>query len=511
MYLIFSASKDNYITNKIISTSLSASDANVGQASTLDLFKLYDETSFSGYTGSYAAPTEFSRILVAFNTTAISSSISPYAELDGFKAYLSLKDINGSQIAPKDFNAIVYPLSQSWEEGNGTDIYSFNDLGRSNWLTSSYSNSAEVLWNQQGARAEGYLNSTDIDVISSGSIAGGASEYLYSVQNFVKGHEDLFVDITTQLSATMAGFLPDNGFLIAFSGSEETDSASRFVKRFGARHARDPYLRPTIIVAYDNHKNDARNRMVFNTTGSLFLENKVLGAYSNLLSGSNNTNMTGSDVLSVIFHTGSYAITASGGQYSPANKHLTGIYSASVNFDRFVTDTVRASAGFDEHINTSGSLKIYERWMDTDENVTFYSGSFDVKLSNTNTGTSRPQYKFSVTNLQKDYKLNEIHKIELFLRDDAIAHNPVRKNYSLKSLKINEAYYQVRDLSTGQKVIPFNETNNSTRISADINGMYFDFSTTGLPAGRSYTFDIRVKLGQQYTIYETNTSFRIEL
>ena len=66
MYLIFSASKDNYITNKIISTSLSASDANVGQASTLDLFKLYNETPFSGYTGSFDAPVEYSRILVAF-------------------------------------------------------------------------------------------------------------------------------------------------------------------------------------------------------------------------------------------------------------------------------------------------------------------------------------------------------------------------------------------------------------------------------------------------------------
>ena len=52
MYLIFSASADNYITNKVISPALSASDANVGQASTLDLFKLYDETTWTGYVGS---------------------------------------------------------------------------------------------------------------------------------------------------------------------------------------------------------------------------------------------------------------------------------------------------------------------------------------------------------------------------------------------------------------------------------------------------------------------------
>jgi len=31
-----------------------------------------------------------------------------------------------------------------------------------------------------------------------------------------------------------------------------------------------------------------------------------------------------------------------------------------------------------------------------------------------------------------------------------------------------------------------------------------------LPVGRAYTVDIKVKLGQQYFIYETKTSFRVE-
>ena len=48
MYRILSASKDAYITNKIINQSFRATDANVGQAGTLDLFKLYDENKLSG-------------------------------------------------------------------------------------------------------------------------------------------------------------------------------------------------------------------------------------------------------------------------------------------------------------------------------------------------------------------------------------------------------------------------------------------------------------------------------
>ena len=47
MYLVFTASKDTYITNKIINSSTRATDANLGAASTLDLFKLYDETKIT--------------------------------------------------------------------------------------------------------------------------------------------------------------------------------------------------------------------------------------------------------------------------------------------------------------------------------------------------------------------------------------------------------------------------------------------------------------------------------
>ena len=63
MYLILTASKDTYITNKIIENRLRATDANVGRASTLDLFKLYDESTISGSD----TPIELSRLLVKFN------------------------------------------------------------------------------------------------------------------------------------------------------------------------------------------------------------------------------------------------------------------------------------------------------------------------------------------------------------------------------------------------------------------------------------------------------------
>ena len=44
MQLILTASKDTYITNKIINNKYRSSNSNTGNAATLDLFKLFEES-----------------------------------------------------------------------------------------------------------------------------------------------------------------------------------------------------------------------------------------------------------------------------------------------------------------------------------------------------------------------------------------------------------------------------------------------------------------------------------
>ena len=47
MFYILTASSDTYITNKILNNKFRATDANMGRAGTLDLFRLYDESIFT--------------------------------------------------------------------------------------------------------------------------------------------------------------------------------------------------------------------------------------------------------------------------------------------------------------------------------------------------------------------------------------------------------------------------------------------------------------------------------
>ena len=111
MQRILTASKDTYITNKIVNNSIRATDANVGSAGSLDLFKLYDENTISGET----EPIELSRILIKFPieeiTTMDNAGIIDVND-DSFKCVLKLHDVYGGQTTPSNFKTINF--NRNW-------------------------------------------------------------------------------------------------------------------------------------------------------------------------------------------------------------------------------------------------------------------------------------------------------------------------------------------------------------------------------------------------------------
>ena len=144
MYRILTASKDTYITDKIINNKYRATDANVGHAGTLDLFKLFDESTLSGST----QPIELSRVLIKFDLTPLRKLTGSSLSISdsSFKCTLKLHDVYGGQTTPSNFKLIVFPLSRSFDEGVGMDIISFADLDSCNWITSSISGDSALGW-----------------------------------------------------------------------------------------------------------------------------------------------------------------------------------------------------------------------------------------------------------------------------------------------------------------------------------------------------------------------------
>jgi len=158
MQLIITASSDSYITNKIIDNSYRSSNSNAGSASTLDLFKLYEESG-EVVTGSFITSDvrEDSVILIKFDTDKIGSLTSSILNISdpNFKAVLELKDISSGLQKPHGFYALCNPLAKSFEEGSGFDVNTFGDLGSVNYLTSSFLLSSPIVWNKPGAKSGG--------------------------------------------------------------------------------------------------------------------------------------------------------------------------------------------------------------------------------------------------------------------------------------------------------------------------------------------------------------------
>ena len=136
MKIICSCSADTYITDKIVGD-IYASDANVGKASTLDLFKLYAETEFRG-TGSQH---ELSRILLKFDLSKAKQMLGSKIDLDSssFQAKLKMFDIKTGHANPSNFRVSALPLSRSFQEGVGRDVAGFQNLDVANFLTASIS------------------------------------------------------------------------------------------------------------------------------------------------------------------------------------------------------------------------------------------------------------------------------------------------------------------------------------------------------------------------------------
>tara|TARA_Y100000310_G_scaffold179413_1_gene179385 strand:+ start:118 stop:1689 length:1572 start_codon:yes stop_codon:yes gene_type:complete len=520
MYRILTASKDTYITDKIISNQFRAVDANVGLASTLDLFKLYEENFLPSKS---SGTQELSRILVKFDLSPLRSLTGSILDVShpSFNCSLKMFDVIGGQTLPSNFKAIVFPLSKSFDEGQGRDLYTFQDVDSSNFLTASISGDSANVWFLSGANKQGLLGSDDIDIISSGNLSDGNGVVdLWKSQTFSRGDEDLNLDITNIVSATLKNQIPDHGFRISFSGTQETDTRTRFVKRFASRHSSNTRITPRIIVRYNDSVRDDSASFFFDLSGSVFLNNFHRGQASNILSGSALSEVAGSNCLKLRLISGSFEKVISASQHKIGQNFVSGVYSASFAISSYSTASISAStpatAAFGRRIldfvRDSGSMTFDKIWSSFDNTVGYLSGTLKIsKIDRSSFSNSPKRLNVNVTNSKFVYSLNEKVRFRVAAEDVDLDLILTRGPLVKPSLILSKMYYSVRDVSSDETVIPFDTTYNSTQLSTDQNGMYFDFYMSDLSVGRNYTFEFMVDdQGSQQIIRDTGVVFRVD-
>jgi hypothetical protein len=514
MYRLLKCSKDAYVTNKFINGSRSL-DANVGQAGTLDLFKLYNETTVTDPSGSGI---ELSRLLVKFDLDPLFDLTSSILDINSpsFKCYMNLKDVYGGQVVPSNFTVVAIPMALDWDEGRGSDVVAYRDIDTANFLSAS----SVALWNSSGASATGSVGTANLDAYV---LRNSAS--IVCSQTFDRGDEDLLIDITTIVSGTIAGWLPDYGIRLSFTSSQEEDSVTRFVKRFGSRHVKDTSLKPRLVVKYNDAISDDNQMLFFDVSNTLFFYNNYRGTSRNFFSGA--VEITGSNSLiltlatshSVTYQTSSYQtnFSASVSYFTSSLQTYTQSFTGSQLFIGGNAITGVYYCTFTPSSNNtffSGSFPVgfSQFWQSLDGTVTYVTGNF-VQVDKINGGNTSVQEKnlvTNVTNLKDFYTADEVSRLRVFVQDYNTEVVSYRVPQLAKPAVFKNMHWRLLEAFSRDVIIPFDMDTNATLLSSDASGMYFDLYMSDLDLNHVYELEFMIREnGKDYLIVNEGFRFKV--
>jgi len=369
------------------SAPIRATDANLGRAGTLDLFKLYGENDVTGESDAI----ELSRALLKFDYTSLIPLMSKSLDIHDatFKCYLKLKDLTTGRATPTNVTLMALPLSKSFEEGIGRSVSTFNDIDVSNFLTASYVDGSLVTWTSEGANATGSSPGT-FDALTAtqtrAPFAGAPNSTpantpttvsLKSTFEIIDGGEDASFDVTNAVSASLKSDIANHGFRISMEESEENNAKTYFIKRFGSRHVRNTRFRPELHIAWDDSTRDDLNNVEFNVDNKVYLTNFSKGIPKNIVSGTiagsppttTLSNVAGNNCMKLILSKSLFKKTYNVSQVLNGTGILgqEGKYSTTFNIDLFSSNNLYGSS------KASTSITILNGAIDLNTKITLKS------------------------------------------------------------------------------------------------------------------------------------------
>lgn len=332
-------------------------------------------------------------------------------------------------------------------------------------------------------------------------------------QSFLRGDEDLFVDVTPAVKFMLSGDLPDNGFRLSFTGSQEADSVTRFVKRFSTKQSRNTNLHPALVVKYNDSFIDNQAEAFFDYSNKVGVYNSPFAVPTNFISGSTQISGSGSLLLTLLASASEY-VTAT--TYSLSHQAVISYQSASwVYFSASFTGSqiqlnginqtgsyyadvyIPSNApGLSNVLQGKNSIYFTSVWSSLDKSVEYIKGDdFEMKLiQGSNSNVVQRNYVVNITNLKDVYINTDIPRLRVFVFDFDPTLTSFYLPYKAKPKIFKTMYWRLIDPYTKEELIPFDDV--GTKLSADGEGMYFDLYMNDLPLNRPLEIELLIKEGK---------------
>jgi hypothetical protein len=221
------------------------------------------------------------------------------------------------------------------------------------------------------------------------------------------------------------------------------------------------------------------------------------------------TEITGDNSLKVFLYSGSFTGSYTASQYRLGSNYVNGIYFASLAIPSNETNLAT-------EIKNANSASFIERWTSLDESVIYFQRDLVIKsLQTTRTAFNNEESNLvvNITNSKHSYVETEVERFRVFAFDYLGDEHYLAKKLPYENVSniFENMFYRVRDANTNDILIPFDTIYNSTRVSTDSKGMYFDLYMTSLYPGRVYEIDILLNdKGTQQIFKGVSGRFRID-
>jgi hypothetical protein len=189
------------------------------------------------------------RSLIKFDLLFISQSVDSGA-ITSPKFYLKLKSAEAREL-PTSFKIFAFPVSQSWAQGDGYWSDNGSDIGVSWDWRDSYSGSSWYSPHTDTIATSSidYLN--NFSYVSESFQRGGGTWYnIPCTQSFDLEVSDINMDVTPIVNAWFAKTIPNEGFLLMYSG--ETSITSSNAHMFYFSKETNTIFSPQLDVAWDD-------------------------------------------------------------------------------------------------------------------------------------------------------------------------------------------------------------------------------------------------------------------
>ena len=211
-------------------------DKNYGQDEILELKKEFFNKEFD-------YPT---RVLLQFNLTSLTQSLVN-GDITNPRYYLRLYEAEGNQDMTPNYTLSAQAISQSWEEGAGKDSHNPKTTNG-------------VSWENRSFRPDTTATSWETGGVTTYNVNGASQSFSYE-------SPDVNMDITGIVNSWLGGSnkINDDGILLRFSGSGETDNKTFGDLKFFSRNTNTIYS-PRLEVRWDDHTTISQSE---DTTGTL--------------------------------------------------------------------------------------------------------------------------------------------------------------------------------------------------------------------------------------------------